>query len=626
MVDSTFTLASLPPIVFTLLSEFTLASDLKRLQIALGAKYGAKLMQSASRLAFKLSCLDPFPFWAYEIPHLRTLQVKAQSDRTFLPLSLNGRFIIPSTPLPSLTKLVMRFEGAASALFGIDIATPLCDIIPALSHLEMSTSRPPKDIWLTKLPQNLKTLSLHWHTQDFLTADQLAQLPRTIETLKFSSVLGGRGDVDSALKLPPNLTSLSVGSIHEPRMMANLPATLTEFETSIRVRGYDSRHKVCSSWIPPALRILRLYNATILLNLDKHLPLHLREFSAYSFNLIDSKGEHLEDNTTPEQIHALAGPNHSLAGGNSYHYDPLVWSIFDRPLKFAWSSERPLPEHLDDLHTFDSDGSPSVPLDRLPSTVTQLTVSNLQVDRWNMITKFKSLRELAVGDPNEPAPTAVMQAIGPNLRYLSASMGVFRDLSDLKLFSSLEKLDLHHVTPDRLLFPNLPSSLRKLKLRIFDDQRFPEEWWRSMEALKLSHCDVSFRRTWPSDCNTILQHLPRSLKRLSVTGQGRNEDVTKEILPLNLGLLPPHIVSVHMYAYSQHHEIDWNGLPDSLTALSLYGITKSFDAVGLQTNFHRRLLSLTIADAVGLEFPANQAAIEELEMLRETETRTQNEN
>lgn len=623
MVGPPKTLVSLPPVVFALLSEFVLASDLRRLQIALGERNGGKSMQSPSRLAFEMSCLDPFPFWAYDSPHLHTLQVSARYNDDIFPLALEGRFTVPSTPLPSLTTLVLEFQHAAPALFGIEKPLPLSDLFPELTYLEVTTIRTPSNLRFDQLPRFLKTLSLSWPFKTPVLAEQLSKLPLTIETLKLNGLtFGTPEDVQAEITLPPNLKTLFFGMIYKPEILARLPATLTEFSSEVPFAGFNPRFEVRTSWIPAELRILRLHNAFCILTLDKHLPHHLKEFEATSIDLQDANGRPFPPDTTTETVKALIGPNCSLAVTVQYAQDPLVLSIFDHLTKLSWSSG-PLPTTLDHLRSFEHipGQSLSVPLALLPATLTNLNIHIIHQIHWELISKFKSLNRFKVAGGHHPAPTAVWQAIGPSLRELEAPLDVFGDLSDLRLFSSLEILNMDNVNSLMPFFPNLPASLKNLQLRLVQSHSRAapdDDWWQCMERLsKLNEIKLILINCWPSNCNAILRRLPKSLKSFVLNGKisASPPPSERKAQILDFRLLPPRLLSLGIYSNTTECDAVWHGLPQTLTSLTLFGIMVPFDPRSVQ--FPPRLISITASEATGPT--GNSLSIKELAMLKKTE-------
>lgn len=622
-------LATLPAFAFELLSEYVLASDLKRVQIALGSRNGPKVLQSPSRLEFDLECLDPFPFWAFNSPQLRTLHVAAINAGFYSPLSLNGRFILPPTPLQSLTKLVVEFEGAASALFGIEKSTFLCDVFPALIHLKV-TSKTGSDRWCDNLPTNLKTLSLRLN-EGHVSPNQLAKLPRGLETLKLNFSLNKGEDAQAAKSLPPNLKALSLRVIYESSMIAELPATLTLLDTVIAVRGYDSRHKVRASWLPPALQTLRLHGASCELIFDKQLPPSLKVLEASTLDFFDAQGKPLQQTITREEFLALAGPLSSLTGALPHSPEPLMHMFYDHPHTITWTNGDALPAKLHDLKSFASGRSNNIPLDLIPATLNFLRMETVPDDHWGRIKRFRSLEWLTLYNATQWAPATVWEAIAPSVTSAVLSAGIFNDVAHLKHFSSLTKLVLQRVSAERLIYAHLPPTLRTLEVRLVlgSEPVFPDaEWYKPLEALKhLKSYSLSFHDSWPRNCNEAIAHLPKSLESFSLNGnypyqkkQEMQQAVAgRPLQVLHFGLLPPRLLSLSLYSNAEDCEIDWNGMPEKLTYLSLYGLTQPFDATGLKARFPLCLRSLTISEAKGLEYPVDEAGTTEINKLKETE-------
>lgn len=194
-----------------------------RLKLCGSAQLSAKIEASCEALLCLVAPFVAFPFSAYTLPRLRSLQVYTDPVYYATPLRLRHRPPLPPAPIPSLTSLKMRFSQSLSAL-PLDSAF---DHFPNLLHLELDHAcRPITQQHLSSLPRGLLSLILK-SSQSCrsivpIPYSIIAQLPRPLETLIVQPIALAPNPETlrfEEIDWPPNLKELTLRTVRSTHIL-----------------------------------------------------------------------------------------------------------------------------------------------------------------------------------------------------------------------------------------------------------------------------------------------------------------------------------------------------------------------------------------------------------------------
>lgn len=515
-----------------------------------------------------MKSLGRFPFWAFDYPNLRSLLIDAEVMFTLLPLSLGGRFIIPSQPLPKLTKLVLKFSPAFTALFRSPQGHTLNESFPNLTYLEVQSKEYLVAECFSNLPSNLETLCIYAMNLDFtpaLSSEIIGRLPRSLLALRIP-LGGGFVGATSTFNFPPNLTDLELPSVYDYDIFAAFPHTLTRFSSCPNA----ANGSIYSSSLPSKLKSLLLSPFTpVPLVLDAPLPPSLDFISITNLQFVTASGGTFTDTSS-----LLGAMGHTVAVSL-----PFGFSLYDgvsRPRN--WSYQRPRPQFTSDVTHFDSlRMEETLALDMMaldPTKLVKLQMQDISADIWAILPRFKKLQSLVLHQWSclHAATDEVLSSIGPQVTDLDLSGSELTDLSFLKHFKNLSNLKLFvsslsaefASSDDALAY--LPESLENLEIEANTVAHAPcKNWFSPLSRLsRLRELDV-FMTNHIVTFNSFLRSLPRNLSRLrfrAVSGPLTDDDDSNWA---DLTLLPPRLQHFCITARDvPYSALKWGPLPSSL--------------------------------------------------------------
>jgi hypothetical protein len=574
----------------------------------------SKLSAAAHHLCFSTLPFAPFPYSAFNIPLLRSLEVKMVAEGISAPLILkaNGRsrLLLPETPMNHLESLSFRFDQSVSLLRQ---EGEISRAFPNLRRLLLTTESPTSE-WnnfggcLVALPQlvefelKVKILTVPYASID-LPYSELNGLPETLEVLKLVVPIYDYAYPQVVWPQGLRVFSLETHSLSTD-LIANLPTSLESLTLQITLDG-------CGKGVA-LLPMRRLENLIFCsLNLDEWsdervdivsyavdaLPPNLQTWQTYIWiSEADMRTGLVHcPQFDPRNIgHILALPTTLTSQSELFTLMDMLRSpyreYFPPNLKeFAisqprqtvpnggWKSWAPtLPQSLQTL-SLSPEMNIDLDLSMIPPTVTR--IDGLQLDNLDPFKLPKNLKKLSFC--GSLSSQMSISSFPTSLVTLEISWHENDDryqlMNALKPLAKLEKFRLKisnlHPMCSPPEAPWLPSSLLHLTMTLPSS---PTDWDRWI--LSIRHCtglkSLQISTFQSSFSMTGFRYLPPNLVSLSITC---DQFVNSEIRPLSL--LPQTLAVLQLHSTKPYATLglvdeDFVALPLSLYILQLPHLPK----------------------------------------------------